>query len=194
MFLQKLRNDTAEFHVALEKNPYSIALMGANVTIEDYSTYLQKLYGFVYGFEKTVFPLLRVLDTDIENRRKAPLMESDLLKLDCDLTQIPVLSETVFEKHYGDEVAALGGLYVLEGSMLGGNIIKKHLQDILSDSVTNKTGYFTAYGTDLSKVWKNFLSLLTYNASSTEKEEVIIKSAINTFSLIDKWMASSIIN
>lgn len=58
MFLQKLRNETAECHISLEKNPYSLALMHPNVTIEDYLTYLTKLYGFVYSFEKTVFPSL----------------------------------------------------------------------------------------------------------------------------------------
>jgi heme oxygenase (biliverdin-IX-beta and delta-forming) len=189
MFLQQLRNETAECHTALEKNPYSIALMHTNVTMEDYSTYLQKLYGFVYGFEKTVFPLLTAVDPDIESRRKSRLMEQDIKLLGGNLTKLQVMSEDVFKEHYISQAAALGGLYVLEGSMLGGNIIKKHLQEKLSDSVVNKTNYFTAYGTELGKVWKVFLNLLTQNASDAVKEEAIIKSAITTFRLIDKWIA-----
>jgi heme oxygenase (biliverdin-IX-beta and delta-forming) len=190
MFLQQLKNDTAESHIALEKNPYSVALMHANVTIEDYLTYLQKLYGFVYGFEKTVFPLLIALDSDIERRRKAALMAQDIISMGGDVTQLQVMSDAVFEEHYTTEIAALGGLYVLEGSMLGGNIIKKHLQDKLSEDVADKTHYFTAYGTELGKVWKDFLNLLTHNASDTDKEGAIIKSAKTTFQLIDKWLIS----
>lgn len=188
MFLQQLRNQTAECHTALEKNPYSVALMHSNVTIEDYFTYLQKLYGFVYGFEKTVFPLLTALDPDIERRRKAALMEQDITMMGGDVAKIQVTSTTVFKEHYTTEAAALGGLYVLEGSMLGGNIIKKHLQERLSDGVVDKTHYFTAYGAELGKVWKDFLTLLMQNASDADKEEAIIKSAKTTFRLIDKWL------
>ena len=190
MFLQKLRTETAECHLALEKNPYSLALMHPNVTVDNYLTYLSKLYGFVYGFEKTVFPSLIAIDPDIENRRKTHLMEHDISMLGGDLTKIRVMPKEVFLKHYTHEAVALGGLYVLEGSMLGGNIIKKHLNEKLNDSVIDKMRYFTAYGVDTGKVWKNFLTLLTQNASDKAKEDIIIKSAIVTFGLIDEWLTS----
>ena len=190
MFLQKLRVETAECHIALEKNPYSIALMHPNVTVKDYLTYLTKLYGFVYGFEKNVFPSLTAIDPDIENRRKTHLMEQDISMLGGDLTKIRVMPDEVFLKHYTHEADALGGLYVLEGSMLGGNIIKRHLNEKLNHSVIDKMSYFTAYGVDTGKVWKSFLTILTNNASHKYKENAIIKSAIITFRLIDEWLTS----
>lgn len=192
MFLQKLRNETAECHLALEKNPYSVALMSPSVTIENYLNYLTKLYGFVSGFEKNVFPSLIDVDPDIENRRKTHWMEQDILVLGGDLTKIPVMPAEVFSKHYTHEAVALGGLYVLEGSMLGGNIIKKHLSEKLNDSVIDKMRYLTAYGAETGKVWKNFLTLLTHHASDKNKEDAIIKSAVITFRFIDEWLTSEI--
>lgn len=190
MFLQKLKSETGNSHLALEKNPYSINLMNPNVSLEDYSNYLQRLYGFVFGFERTVFPKLIEIDPDINLRRKSELMQHDLWQLKCDFIKLPTLSEQVFNQHYVDELTALGGLYVLEGSMLGGVMIKKHLTEKLGNQVSNNTKYFTGYGSETGKVWKNFLNILSFHAVDAEKEQIIIKSANNTFDLLNQWIAT----
>lgn len=190
MFLQKLKSETGNSHLALEKNPYSINLMNPNVSLEDYSNYLQRLYGFVFGFERTIFPKLIEIDPDINLRRKSELMQHDLWKLKCDFTKLPTLSEQVFNQHFTDELTALGGLYVLEGSMLGGVMIKKHLTEHLENQVFDNTKYFTGYGSETGKVWKNFLNILSFHAADAEKEQIIIKSANNTFRLLNQWIAT----
>lgn len=190
MFLQKLKSETANSHLALEKNPYSINLMSPNVSLEDYSNYLQRLYGFVFGFERTVFPKLIEIDPGINLRRKTELMQHDLWKLKCDFTKLPTLSEQAFNQHYTDNLTALGGLYVLEGSMLGGVMIKKHLTEHLGNQVFDNTKYFTGYGSETGKVWKNFLNILSFHAADAEKEQIIIKSANNTFNLLNQWLAT----
>lgn len=190
MFLQKLKSETSNSHLALEKNPYSINLMSPNVSLEDYSNYLQRLYGFVFGFERTVFPKLIEIDPGINLRRKSELMQHDLWKLKCDFTKLPTLSEQAFNQHYTDNLTALGGLYVLEGSMLGGVMIKKHLTEHLGNQVFDNTKYFTGYGSETGKVWKNFLNILSFHADDAEKEQIIIKSANNTFNLLNQWLAT----
>lgn len=194
MFLQKLKSETAKSHFALEQNPYSINLMSPKVSLEDYSTYLQKLYGFIFGFERTVFPKLQKIDPDINLRRKSELMQHDLWNLKCDFTKLPTLSDEAFNQHYTDELTALGGLYVLEGSMLGGVMIKKHLIEKLGNEVFDNTKYFTGYGSETGKVWKNFLNILSFHAADAEKEQIIIKSANNTFDLLNQWMTKSSLN
>lgn len=194
MFLQNLRSETAFSHTTLEQNPYSIALMSPSVTLNDYSNYLQKLYGFVLGFETNVYPLLRNIDPEIELRRKSSFMQHDLKHLQIDFSTIPTLSLNHFETHYPDVKSALGGLYVLEGSMLGGVMIKKHLVEKLGNSVNENTKYLTGYGPETGKVWKNFLNILTTNATNFETEKIIINSAKNTFDLLNQWIATSSIN
>lgn len=194
MFLQKLKSETSNAHFALEQNPFSINLMNPNVNLNDYSNYLQKLYGFVSSFERTVFPKLKKIDPDINLRRKSELMQHDLWHLNCDVMKISTVSEEDFNQHYTDSITALGGLYVLEGSMLGGVMIKKHLIEKLGNEVSDTTKYFTGYGSETGKVWKNFLNMLSCHADDPEKERIIIDSANNTFNLLNQWIATSTLN
>lgn len=192
MFLQNLRTQTGPCHKALEQNPYSVALTGPEVTLADYSAYLQKLYGFVVGFEQTAYPLLQSADAEIESRRKTHFLQSDLSALNCNINSIPLLPEAVFKERYATPAAAWGGLYVLEGSVLGGAILKKHLQHLLGETIDDKVRYFTAYGVNTGQVWKNFLQLL--GTAALEKEEEIIHSAVQTFGLLNQWMTFNTIN
>lgn len=195
MFLQNLRRETAISHSMLEQNPYSIALMSANVTLNDYTNYLQQLYGFVSGFEMNVYPLLKNIDSEIELRRKSTLMQSDLTTLQIDLSTIPIVSAEYFKIHYPNILSSLGGLYVLEGSMLGGLMIKKHLIDtLLPTDLLESTKYLTGYGAETGKVWKNFLNMLSSNATDTETQNAIISSAKNTFDLMNQWISTSTLN
>jgi heme oxygenase len=59
IFLQQLRSKTAYSHQLIEQNSLSQSLMSQNVTMTQYAQYLKSMYGFVYGFEKMVFPLLK---------------------------------------------------------------------------------------------------------------------------------------
>ena len=194
MFLQNLRTQTASCHTALERNPYSKALLSPQVTLKDYSVYLQKLYGFVQGFEQKVYPLLLPFDAAIDKRLKTHLLQSDLSLLNCNIKNIPLVPEEIFKVHYTTTAAALGGLYVLEGSVMGGIIIKKHLQQNLGETINDKMKYFTAYGVTTGTVWKSFLYMLCDAATSSGIEVEIINSAVQTFKLIDNWITSATIN
>lgn len=191
MFLQNLRSETAFSHLTLEQNPYSLALMSPSVTLEDYSNYLKRLYGFVYGFESYVYPILNGIDPEIDSRRKSELLQTDLKNLGIDLSVIPIIPAIQFHLHYPDAISALGGLYVLEGSMLGGIMIKKHLSEKLSNQVLENMHYLTGYGSETRSVWKNFLDILLINTTDINTQKVVIDSAKNTFDLLNQWIGTS---
>ncbi len=191
MFLQNLRSETSISHLMLEQNSYSIALMSSKVTLKDYANYLQKLYGFVLGFETYVYPLLKKIDPDIDLRRNNEFMQSDLQNLQIELQIIPIVPEEHFKINYPDVLSALGGLYVLEGSMLGGVMIKKHLTEKLQNEVVENTKYLTGYGSETGQVWKSFLKILSENAPDVKTENIIIDSAKNTFNLLNQWIETS---
>ena len=194
MFLQNLRSETATSHLALEQNPFSAALMSEQVTLENYSEYLQKLYGFVSSFEENVFPVLKDVDADLDSRKKSELMQSDLKTLRVDISRIPIVPKEYFKVHFSDVTNSIAGLYVLEGSMLGGVMIKKHLAEKLGHEVDDCTKYLTGYGAETGKVWKNFLTMLSNQAHDIHQEQAIIKSAKNTFDLLNQWISTSSLN
>jgi len=186
MFLQSLRSRTAHQHSLLEQNTASKNLLSPEVTAADYAAYLSLLYGFVKGFENNVFPIVQHSIADIEERRKTHLLISDLNMLGINEAGIAVLPDQFFLEVYHSNAAALGGLYVLEGSILGGAIIYKHLQTTLGiEAIAGKATYFTVYKSETGSRWKNFLQAFCLASSGIEEE--VIKSASHTFSLLHHW-------
>lgn len=186
-FLVELRLKTGPCHKALEQNPYSVALMAHDTTINDYRIYLEKLYGFVKPYEETVFKILDTYVPDIQKRRKTALVEQDLHALGVtpeNLNALPFI-------HYSmpNSIAdAFGAMYVLEGSTLGGSIIYKRLNYLLGVDKELNGKYFTAYGDDSGRYWKSFIAAFSQYAVESNMQETIINSAIDTFTNMDKWL------
>ncbi len=160
--------------------------MSGTVTVQDYKTYLEKLYPFVFGFETFVFPNLLPTVTDIEQRRKLHLLRDDIVTLGGEVDNLPAIQPSFFLTVYASLPAALGGMYVLEGSVLGGVIITNHLQKTLGRAVAGSTGYLNAYSPNTGSRWKSFLEQLSKAADGVEDE--IISGAVETFKNIDLWL------
>jgi len=190
MFLQDLRSRTSNQHSLLEQNTASINLLGSQVTVADYAAYLSLLYGFVRGFENIVFPLLKHSITDIEERRKTHLLVSDINLLGIDVEGIAVIPDHFFAEIYSSNATALGGMYVLEGSVLGGAFIYKHLHSTLGiEAIAGKANYLKAYGPETGSRWKGFLEAFCLASSGVEEE--VIKSASQTFSILHNWFSNT---
>jgi len=186
MFLQNLRSRTAHQHSVLEQNTAPKNLLSPQVTAADYAAYLSLLYGFVKGFENNVFPLVQHSIADIYERRKTHLLVSDLNMLGIDEAGIAVLPDHFFAEVYHSNATALGGMYVLEGSILGGTVICKHLHATLGmEAIAGKATYFTVYGSETGSRWKKYLQAFCLASSGIEEE--VIKSASQTFSILHHW-------
>ena len=186
MFLENLRSRTSHQHSLLEQNTASKNLLSPQVTVADYAAYLSLLYGFVKGFEVIVFPLLQHSILDINERRKIHLLVSDLNKLGIDEAGIATIPDHFFAEVYHSNAIALGGMYVLEGSVLGGAFIFKHLQATFGiETIAGKAEYFKGYGPKTGSQWKNFLN--AFCLASAGGEEEVIQSASQTFSILHHW-------
>jgi heme oxygenase len=185
-FLQNLRSSTSDQHSLLEQTTASRNLLSQQVTVAEYAAYLSLLYGFLKGFENIVFPLLHHSITDIKERRKIHLIVSDLNLLGIDEASFTSIPDVFFSEVYSSNATALGGMYVLEGSVLGGAFIYKHLQTTLGiGSLAGKASYFTAYGSEIGNRWKFFLEAFCHASSGMEEE--VIESASQTFSILHSW-------
>jgi len=193
-FLQQLRHSTAASHKALELNACSIALMSHAVTLDQYVDYLKRLLPFVKGFEEQVFPGLQPYITDLDERRKLHLLRSDLQLSGATEQVDQFLNEAFFSHYYPDKASRLGGMYVLEGSTLGGKIITKHLLQSLGKKVDGKTTYLNPYAEQAGSRWKNFLQLLQNIANDSSQEAAIITGALRTFSILNSLLSNSTLN
>lgn len=169
-FLEQLRADTAESHKNLEKLPLSMSIMSPTVSAEAYALYLNRMHDVVKNTEEIIFPLLQNVFSDLEERRKLSLINSDLAFLNAPKTdfKLPFATAENISVPF-----AVGILYVVEGSSLGGRFILKNLQTALGYE-QNGVSYFNGYGNKTGSSWKNFLNDLTaYEAQNNAGDEII---------------------
>lgn len=102
-------------------------------------------------------------------RRKVPLLERDLRVLGHDPDGVPDLAPV---PTLTTEAAALGSLYVIEGSTLGGKMIAKELRAQLQLTEAMGAAFFVPYGSATGKVWSEFLLLLEEAAEPMRLTEI----------------------
>ena len=186
-FIKTLRKETAESHQNLEDNPLSKALLDPDVTLADYQAYLSKLYGVTVACENQVFPELASVLTDLSERYKAHLIEKDLIATGFTEEQIKGLP--IHQFHFSGLSEAIGIMYVLEGSTLGGKVIYKHIHEKLGLTPESGAAYLWGYGTQTGTLWKSFVSTLIQVAVENNGDPRIIDSAKMTFTEINKWLS-----
>ncbi len=187
LFLQKLRSATEPEHAALEACTLSVNLLKKDVTTEEYVLYLAHMQQVVAWHEKNTFPVLSSFFTDIDSRRKAPLIVQDLKKLGQS-TELPVVAPYSIKEGATMPVwRAMGYLYVIEGSTLGGRMILKHVNNVLGVDEQNGAAFFNGYGSATGKHWKEFLEIFATYAIIENKEEEIIEAAKDAFRSIGNY-------
>ncbi|MCF0073659.1 biliverdin-producing heme oxygenase [Dyadobacter sp. CY261] len=186
LFFKQLRQETAESHKKLEDNPLSKAILTPSVSIQDYQAYLTALYGVTIACEDQIFPAILHIVSELPERRKSRLIIEDLLATGCSESQIVALP--VYRFQFSSVAEALGIMYVLEGSTLGGKILYRHIHEVLGLTPENGASYFWGYGTQTGNLWKSFISSLTQFVDQTGERDAVIDSAKRTFTIIDNWL------
>ena len=188
-FPQRLKEETSYLHQALESLPLSQSILKENVTQEDYLIYLGLMFDIVSDIESAIFPLVSTVISDLEHRKKAHLLTLDFEKLGyIKSNNTPAFSDLEHTISLG---FAIGMLYVIEGSTLGGRVIYKHIQKTLGYSSENGAAYFAGYGDQTGQFWKNFIGELVEHEKSEGTGEEIIAGANYTFKAITTHFAAN---
>lgn len=179
-FLNDLKTQTADSHKKLEELPVSMSIMSPDMKIEEYAKYLNLMHDVHADTEETVFPLFSGLLDDLEQRRKKQLIEADLSYLNYDVTSF----EKVFKTENISIPFALGILYVVEGSTLGGRFILKNVSKVPQLSGDKGVSYFNGYGDKTGSFWKSFLNFLSEYEQQNNCGDAIIEGAVFAFDSI----------
>jgi len=170
----ELRAVTATAHAASEKT-FIMSLKRIR-TEEDYTQLLNWLYGFYAPMEALIKHQLTENNfPGITKRSRAENIIADIQALGkknrdpefC--TDLPTIDS--YEK-------ALGALYVLEGSTLGGRIIAGMINRQLD--TTKGLSFFNSYGAETENRWQSFRDFLNQPRSTRQRED-IIAAAKDTF-------------
>lgn len=183
--LQKLKEETSTQHQALEQH---LDLLRPAMSLHDYRVLLERFYGFYAPWEQHAAPLLnRALPDFFEERRKTPLLEKDLRRLQSNLAAVPRCSSL---PETNSLPTLFGSLYVLEGATLGGQILTRHFAQQFSLSDQEGVAFFSSYGPVVGQRWRAFCELLAFH-SSPGHDRVIVHSAVQTFRRLGRWLGQS---
>jgi len=183
IFLAKLRETTLPAHKRLEALPISEAIISPELTKFTYTEYLSLMSAVIRDVEETAFPAVADIIANVESRKKSHMIEADLKQLGSD-----VRAELHLNKPDGSTITpafAMGMMYVIEGSTLGGRVILKNVEKTLGTDIAQATSYFSGYGERTGSSWKAFLDSFTnWAIANRNKQEEMIAGANYMFSAI----------
>lgn len=177
MFSERLKEETKENHQSLER--ILIPQIKSIRNLEDYARLLGMFYSYFGGLEKKIDAAVdKELLPDYDKRRKTSAIADDLLAIGASLPDLAADNDL---PEITDHQQALGALYVIEGSALGGKIISKMIAQALGDSVQKALSFYDGYGEDTAEMWGTFKGILNEQLISNEEQTKVIRTADETF-------------
>lgn len=175
MLITRLREATANSHKKLEQKLFPFI---QNIeTIEEYAVLLNRFYRFVKPVQDKIHQYINpAIVPDLPLRRNAALLLEDLKALGTATTETTATALPAINDHF----SAMGALYVLEGSTLGGKIIAKTLAEKLGNDVSLL--FFRGYGAETGSMWKKFTHYLEH-PTHLQQPDVVLRAATETFEL-----------
>ncbi len=149
MDLGRLKRETLAEHERVER---SMPVMGDGLELATYIATLQRLYGFVLGWEQwAAQSTCAAVQTLLAGRRRSDQLRADLhhfgAELPPDVYPGPALSAA-------SQAQVLGCLYVMEGSTLGGQFIARHVEAVLALAPGVGDAFFRGYGEATGAMWR----------------------------------------
>jgi len=179
MILEKLKKETQVHHAGLEK-----LLVGRLKTIRDQNDYAELIntfYGYYFPLEQAVDRFVNTaLFPDYDIRRKSASLHSDPQSLNYTYA-------TTFAPHpsINDISEAIGAMYVMEGSTLGGQIIVSMLARALP-GLSGCYSFFYSYGEQTPVMWQAFRHQVNAHEPLLN-EHAMIRGAQQTFTGLHDW-------
>lgn len=180
MLADELKEQTRLVHADLEKK-----LLAHIQDVKDadrYTRLLVLMYGYYAALEQKLDQFSENLP-DYAARRKSQAILDDLKQLAYPTRQIPVCSDL---PSIHSLPSALGAMYVLEGSTLGGKIISKMLLKQVP-ALEGSIRFFQGYNEESMTMWQKFKEHLHNTVDESQQDETHF-AAKETFVKFKKWL------
>lgn len=190
MVRERLKTYTKTAHHEIES---LLNYTDPNLSLEDYKKILKKLYSFYYPLELKLSALFKSTKLDIfEGRKKIHLLKADLIALDCTAREISEIGLCTDFPCVNSVAEAMGTLYVIEGSTLGGQILKKHFETQFDLNSQKGAAFFSGYQEKTGLMWKHFVQFLESLPWSETEMTALETSALDTFRKLGNTLRSSV--
>lgn len=186
--LRRLRTETAPEHQAVED---TLDLLDAELTRDRLVGALTRMHGFWLAAEAGLDRWAAAhpadaAEVDWAARRRAALFAADLAALGA-----PPAAETPELPAVADTDEALGRLYVLEGSSLGGVFIDRHLATLPQLAGAGRLSCFSPYGERTGAMWHAFRTVTRERVARGGDADRLVAAARETFGTLARWCGAT---
>lgn len=184
LLLARVREATATLHRDLE----AVLDISAQVqTRTQYEALLQRFHAFYAPWEAGLLKYgeWEELSLSLPKRMRVPRLEQDLAALEHQ--PFEKRAETHELPNLATFARALGSLYVLEGSTLGGQVLTRHFEAMGIPS--EGLHFFRSHGQEVGRFWKEFCGALNrYGEQASEQEKTEVEQgACDSFAALQAW-------
>lgn len=173
MLSDKIKEATKTAHQQLEVLVVKrLKAIGSNA---DYANLLKHFYAYFSKVEQAIAPFISAeVLPDYASRRNASYLKKDIEALGGTTDELPQAQAPVI----ASTISALGALYVMEGSIMGGRIIVQMLEKA---GITKGVSFFSGYGEATGQMWQRFTDVLNRHAPTEQDQASAIAAANATF-------------
>ena len=174
MLSNTIKEASRAAHQNLEKKV--VLKMKAIRSDADYADFLKHFYAYFNAVEQAIAPYITSeLLPDHAERRNSSYLKKDIEELGASVNELP----EVKAPEINSTIQALGALYVMEGSIMGGPIIVKMLEKF---GITKGISFFSGYGEATGQMWGRFVAVMNAQAGIAAEEQQAVDAANATFS------------
>ncbi|PKL77219.1 MAG: heme oxygenase [Candidatus Melainabacteria bacterium HGW-Melainabacteria-1] len=185
--MQQLKTATAPLHAELEQAAGSDRIMAPDLSRAEFCTFMLGQYTLHQLLEPALANALSHHLPELaysSQRRKLPLLLQDLRDLGVDTADLGFSPALRLHLPKLDTLAAaLGVAYVLEGSTLGAQMIRRRLQNHPELAGRCRFAYYHCYGEQLRTRWLSFGESVNQHLQTPAEIATACQAARDTFSL-----------
>jgi heme oxygenase (biliverdin-IX-beta and delta-forming) len=189
-FLTRLRAETRMLHATTERH---LAPAERLQDVHGYVRLLRTLYPLYASVEARLpsFAAFLALDPplDVVARRRAHLLLADLRALGVDPDPRGDMRAAA-APGIGHFAHALGALYVIEGSRLGGRLLARQVAANIGGSTLGALSFLRSAGSDVGPLWTEYCAALRGYArhADVRSRDAVIAGALETFGQFDRGL------
>lgn len=180
--LARLKAGTEQAHLQIEAR---VDMAESFASLGRYRGLVERFYGFHASWDPRMEEALADPGFTAP-RRKLPLVLRDLRALgaEASISSLPVCTDIA---PMASRAAALGSMYVIEGSTLGGALLAKEAERRLELTAATGCAYFRSYGREVGPMWKGFRAYAEA-AVPPRHHAVAVEAALATFTVLESWL------
>ena len=198
--MDRLKTETRSHHDRAEGAGFGTAMMSMTLSLSAYKVHIaahREIHRFMEDAHADS-PSDRIGTVWHDGLRKVPLLDQDLEALGYGPHELPEevqatvnrFKEMIDRRAAEDHESLTGVLYVLEGSTMGGTILRKKIAEGLGLAAGAGLDYYSVYGNEVMKHFMDFKARMTEAYDGTEHEDAIVEAAKETFDLVGEVLRS----